>query len=643
MISFSEFSLRRGNKLLFENVNLTIHKQQKVGLTGANGCGKSSLFAVFRNELHADTGELDMPPNLTIAHVLQETPALAVAAIDYVMQGDEEWFVIQQQIEEAEAHHQNEKLGPLYAELEAIDGYSAPTRAAKLMSGLGFPVEDMQRPVKDFSGGWRMRLNLGRALMCRSDLLLLDEPTNHLDLDTVFWLEEWLKSYPGTLMLISHDRDFLDSITSHILHIENQGVDLYTGNYSFFEKARHEKLILQQSAYEKQQGEIKQLQRFIDRFRAKATKARQVQSRIKSLEKMQQIAAVHEHSLFKFQFKPVQRMPNPVIQMDNIQLGYGESTILEQIQFNLYPGARIGLLGHNGAGKSTFIKFLAGELKPLLGELSIPEDLKIGYFAQHQLEQLNGQDTPIEFIQRLDKTAIEQSIRDFLGSFGFAKPMAESCIEPFSGGEKSRLVLAALVYQAPALLLMDEPTNHLDLETRDALSFALQAYQGAMVVVSHDRHLLNSITDEFYLVADKRVSYFKGDLTDYRDYLAEQQSLLRQVEKEKGRDELGSAFEANEPIVRNKKEQRRQAAEKRQKLQPLTKQLKNLEQELEKLSEEKEKLETELSKSELYSEDNKQQLKELLVLQAENSRLLEETEEHWMEISEELEELAESS
>jgi len=632
MISFSEFSLRRGSKLLVENVSLTIHKQQKVGITGANGCGKSSLFSAMRGELHADNGELQMPPNIIIAHVLQETPALPQAAIDYVMQGDHEWAQIQSAITQAEQLQANEKLAKLYAQLEAIDGYSASTRAAKLMSGLGFPVADMQRPVKEFSGGWRMRLNLGRALMCRSDLLLLDEPTNHLDLDTVFWLEDWLKNYPGTLMLISHDRDFLDSITTHILHVENQHIDLYSGNYSFFEKARHEKRVLQQSAFEKQQTEIKHLQQFIDRFRAKATKARQVQSRIKSLQKMQQIAAVHEHSLFKFQFKAVKRMPNPVLQMENIQLGYDEQVILKQIQFNLYPGARIGLLGHNGAGKSTFIKFLAGQLKPLAGKLVIPDDLKIGYFAQHQLEQLNDHDTPLEFIQRLDKSATEQSLRDFLGSFGFSKSMVESKIEPFSGGEKSRLVLAVLVYQAPSLLLMDEPTNHLDLHMRDAISFALQEYQGAMVVVSHDRHLLNSITDEFYLVSEGKVELFKGDLKDYRDYLGEQLAIQKQQLQSEAPDKQHSA--------QNKKEQRRQAAERRQQLQPLTKKLKQLEKDLESLSNEKDDLENKLAQSDIYEGQKKEELKALLARQAENSRSLEETEELWLEVSEQLEELS---
>jgi len=632
MICFSDFSLRRGSKLLLEDVNLIIHKQQKVGITGANGCGKSSLFAVMRDEIHADNGDFSLPPNITIAHVLQETPALDQAALDYVMQGDQEWADIQAAIDKAEQHHEgHEKLGHLYAQLEAIDGYSAPTRAAKLMSGLGFPVADMQRSVKEFSGGWRMRLNLGRALMCRSDLLLLDEPTNHLDLDTVFWLEEWLKNYPGTLMLISHDRDFLDSITTQILHIENRHLDLYGGNYSFFEKARHEKRILQQSGYIKQQGEIKQLQQFIDRFRAKATKARQVQSRIKSLEKMQQIAAVHEHSMFKFQFKDVPRMPNPVLQMEAIQLGYAENIILNKVEFNLYPGARIGLLGQNGAGKSTFIKFLSGELAPISGSLIIPDDLRIGYFAQHQLEQLNHDDTPLEFIQNLDKSATEQTVRDFLGGFGFPKPMAESKIAPFSGGEKSRLVLAALVYQAPALLLMDEPTNHLDLEMRDALSFALQAYKGAMVVVSHDRHLLNSITDEFYLVAEGKVKLFDGNLNDYREYLAQQQSQTVQANKLED-DKQHSA--------QNKKEQRRQAAEKRQQMQPLTKKLKRLEKELEQLSDEKESLDHELSQATIYEEQNKVQLKELLAKQIEISQRLDQVEEQWMEVSEELEELS---
>ncbi|MFK5986604.1 MAG: ATP-binding cassette domain-containing protein [Pseudomonadota bacterium] len=640
MIKFSNFSLRRGNKLLFSDVNCIIHKNQKVGLIGANGCGKSSLMSVIKNDLHADEGDFSMSDKLLVAHVLQETPALSTSALEYVKQGDGLWYQLSLEIKQADALHEHDKLAKLYAQLEAIDGYHIETRATKLLMGLGFHQDQLLESVSNFSGGWRMRLNLAQALICRSDVLLLDEPTNHLDLDTVIWLESWIKSYQGTLLLISHDRDFLDNICTHILHIHQQRIDAYTGNYTYFEKARYEKQVLQQSEHVKQQAQVKQLQQFIDRFRAQATKAKQVQSRIKSLEKMQQIAAVHEQSKFTFSFKPVGKIPSQLLKIEDVIAAYGsgenEKVILSNVNFILTPGSRIALLGENGAGKSTLVKLLAGLLKPKSGEVSFADNISVGYFAQHQLEQLDTNQTPYEFIQSLDKKATEQSVRNFLGSFAFSSSsidnMADSQVSHFSGGEKARLVLAALVYQSPGLILLDEPTNHLDLEMREALSYALQAFQGAMVVVSHDRHLLNSISDEFYLVSEGKVSLFDGDLSDYRMYLSDKS-------KENNKKENNSNNELNDFSKNNinRKEQRQQEAQRRKKLQPLMKKIKSIETQMDKLSLNKELIEEQLANANIYNAENKTRLKELLLEQGTNNNSLDELEETWLDYHDQLE------
>jgi ATP-binding cassette subfamily F protein 3 len=524
MLNFSDLSLRRGPRLLFEQASFTIHPGHKVGLTGANGCGKSSLFALLRGELHADSGDFSIPPKWVIAHVAQETPALEKSAIDYVLDGDVELRQVERALEAAVMADDGHKQGELHAQLEAIDGYTARSRASRLLHGLGFKPGEEERLVTTFSGGWRMRLNLAQALMCRSDLLLLDEPTNHLDLDAVIWLQEWLRSYPGTLMLISHDRDFLDEVVDEILHVEQQRITLYSGNYSAFEHIRAERLANQQSAYEKQQREIKHVQSYIDRFRAKATKAKQAQSRIKALQRMEQIAPAHVDSPFHFAFRSPEKLPDPLLMLDKIDVGYDDKLILNGVRLSLYPGDRIGLLGHNGAGKSTLIKLIAGELSCRAGEIKPAKDLKVGYFAQHQLEQLHAESTPVEHLQRLDPKADEQSLRDYIGGFGFTNDRALSPVAPFSGGEKARLVLALLVYQRPNLLLLDEPTNHLDLEMRHALALALQDFEGALVVVSHDRHLLRSVTDKLLLVDSGKADEFDGDLDDYRRWISTQQN-----------------------------------------------------------------------------------------------------------------------
>ena len=530
MIQFKKLKLVRGTKILVEDASFQLHPGHKVGLTGANGAGKSSLFALLRKELQAENGDVDMPASWVIAHVAQETPALQQPALDFVLDGDEELRSIEHALIEAETEHKGELIAELHNRLNDIEGYSAKARAAELLDGLGFSQADLEKPVADFSGGWRVRLNLARALMCRSDLLLLDEPTNHLDLDAVFWLEGWLQAYRGTLILISHDRDFLDAIVNHIAHIEQQRLTLYRGGYSDFERQRSEKLALQQSMFEKQQRKVAHLHSYIDRFRVQATKARQAQSRIKALERMELISAAHVDSQFNFEFRAPLNAPEPLLALTDIEIGYAtdintgstSSIILSNVALSLRPGERLGLLGRNGAGKSTLIKLLAGELKQSKGKRVEGKDLNIGYFAQHQLEQLRLDESPMQHMQMLDPNAREQELMNYLGGFDFKGDMARSPCENFSGGEKSRLALALLIWTRPNLLLLDEPTNHLDLEMRHALTLALQDYVGGVVIVSHDRAMLRASCDQFLLVADGKAIVFDGDLEDYAAWLSQQ-------------------------------------------------------------------------------------------------------------------------
>ncbi|MBI5041650.1 MAG: ATP-binding cassette domain-containing protein [Gammaproteobacteria bacterium] len=627
MLELRDVSLRRGPRLLFSNANLTLHSGQRVGVTGANGTGKSSLFALLRGELHADTGDFRLPPNWIIAQVAQETPALDVPALDYVLRGDAELERLQAELRAAETAHDGHRLAQLHAQLDAIDGYSAPSRAARLMHGLGFTADQEGLPVAQFSGGWRMRLNLAQALMCRSDLLLLDEPTNHLDLDAVLWLEEWLQRYPGMLLLISHDREFLDRTVQNILHIEREQVKLYPGNYSEFETRRAEQLAQQQSAFERQQREIAHIQHFIDRFKAKASKAKQAQSRMKALARMERIAAAHADSPFHFEFPAPAKLPHPLLQLEKISAGYADKTILSGVELSLAPGDRVGLLGPNGAGKSTLIKLLAGVIEPQCGKRLPAPDLDVGYFAQHQLEQLHAPSSPLLHLQRLAPRASEQSLRDFLGGFGFAGERAESPVAPFSGGEKARLVLALLVYQAPNLLLLDEPTNHLDLEMRLALELALQDYPGAVVLVSHDRHLLRTVTDSFLLVAAGRAQPFDGDLDDYRRWLEQRE---HETETDDSTDDKAHSATA-------RRDRKHQEAEQRQRLQPLRNELRKLDTQLEKLHTRQAELDAALGDSALYEAAQKGLLQKLLLEKAELDKQLASTEEQWLEVSEEIE------
>jgi ATP-binding cassette subfamily F protein 3 len=627
MLSFQDLSLRRGGRLLFGGVDLTVFPGQKVGLTGANGSGKSSLLALVRGELTPDEGSVALPPAWVVAHVAQETPAVDAPAVEYVMDGDAELRQVQADMARAEQAGEGTRLAELHAQLEAIDGYRAHARAARLLHGLGFSPEEQTQPVRSFSGGWRMRLNLARALMCRSDLLLLDEPTNHLDLDAVLWLQDWLRTYPGTLLLISHDRDFLDLVVERIAHVEQQGLRVYEGNYSAFERQRAEALAQQQSLYERQQREIHHMEDFVRRFRAKATKARQAQSRLKALERLERIAPAHVDSPFHFRFFEPPKMPHPLLQLEGAAVSYGDTPVLTGVGLSLEPGDRIGLLGRNGAGKSTLIKLLAGALEPGAGRRLPAPDLRIGYFAQHQLEQLHADASPLLQLQRLDPKATEQELRDFLGGFGFAGDKALEPCGPFSGGEKARLVLALTVYQRPNLLLLDEPTNHLDLEMRHALAMALQDFEGAMVVVSHDRHLLRTVTDTLLLVADGGAQPFDGDLDDYARWLAQLRS---------GEEDNGPAADG-EHTAGARKERRRQDAERRERLKPLRRELERLNKALDQLQAEQAALEQSLADPEIYADGARDRLKALLADKARVDAELGAVEERWLEVGEALE------
>ncbi|MEZ8244764.1 ABC transporter ATP-binding protein [Vibrio splendidus] len=633
MITFSDIQLLRGGKPLLDQASATFHPGDKIGLVGKNGCGKSTLFALIKDELSIDAGSFSKPAHWEMAWVAQETPALERTAIEYVIDGDREYRGLEDQLAKAEQADNGTLVAEIHGKIETIGGYSIKARAAELLDGLGFRQEQMTWNLTQFSGGWRMRLNLAQALLCRSDLLLLDEPTNHLDLDAVMWLERWLQNYPGTLVLISHDRDFLDPIVNRIVHVENQQLNEYTGNYSSFETQRAQKLILQQAMFQKQQKQMSHMQSYIDRFRYKASKARQAQSRIKALEKMEQVLPAQFDNPFSFEFREPDALPNPIMMMDEVSAGYDDNLILEKIRLNLVPGSRIGLLGRNGAGKSTLIKLLSGELKQQGGELSYSQGVKMGYFAQHQLETLHPEETPLQHMMQIAPKHTEQQLRDYLGSFGFQGEKALDKVAPFSGGEKARLVLALLVWQKPNLLLLDEPTNHLDLDMRQALTFALQTFEGAMVIVSHDRYLLRATTDDLYLVHDRQVAPFDGDLSDYYKWLTEQQK----VERKEAQALAPAKDGANSAAA--KKEQKRKEAEFRKLTAPLRKKLTQFEKQMDKLTLSLEEAEQELSDTSLYEAENKAKLNKVLALQASSKSQLEEVEMDWMSTQEELEQM----
>ena len=630
MLSFSSLALRRGTRLLISDASFTVYRGEKVGIVGANGCGKSSLLALVLGELQPDAGSVEYPSQLVVAHVAQELEATDRPAIDFVMDGDAELRATEAAIAEAEANNAGAKLGELHARYAALGGYDARSRAGKLMHGLGFSAADETRPVSAFSGGWRVRLNVAQALMCRSDLLLLDEPTNHLDLDAVIWLEQWLRNYPGTLLMIAHDREFLDRTVGRIVHIENGAAEIYTGNYSAFEEQRASQLAQQQSMYERQQREIKHMMSFIERFKAKASKAKQAQSRVKALERMEKIAPAHVDSQFEFTFLAPQKLPRPLLTLEKQSVGYGERVVLENINMTIAPGSRIALLGRNGAGKSTLMKLLAGELTAFDGKRTEARDLKIGYFAQHQLEQLSVDDSPLGHLKRLGgeaaARATEQELRGFLGSFGFSGDRVFEPVGPFSGGEKARLVLALTSYLRPNLLLLDEPTNHLDLEMRQALAMALQDYEAAVVLVSHDRHLLRAVADELILVDQGRAQPFDGDLDDYAKWF-------------QTREEAETAEEASPAALSadQKKQRKREEAERRNRLSPLRADIARLEKQLAKLEQERTTVESALADPDIYNPGSKQKLQELLQKQTQLKREISNVETEWLSASEKLE------
>ncbi len=629
MITLREVILQRGTQRLLDAANLTIHPGRRIGIIGANGSGKSSLFALLMGQLQVDGGELAIPASWRMAHMAQEVATSERTALQYVVDGDQRLRQVEAAIEALESSDEHTRLATLYAELEALGGYQANNRGEQLLHGLGFTAAQIGNAVSSFSGGWRIRLNLAQALMCPSELLLLDEPTNHLDLDATLWLEQWLKTYPGTLLLISHDRDFLDTIADEIVSVEQQQLQSYRGNYSAYEKQKALRLAQQQAGYEKQQRRVAEIHQFVSRFRAKATKAKQAQSRLKELERMELIAPAHIDSPFTFIFWQAEKSSSPLINLSEASLGYNHAVVLDQVEISLQPGSRIGLLGPNGAGKSTLVKSLVGDLPLLAGHRVCGEHLAIGYFAQHQLEALDLKASAVLHIQRLSAGATEQEIRNFLGGFNFHGDKALEPIAPFSGGEKARLALALIVWQKPNLLLLDEPTNHLDLEMRHALEVALQGYAGALVVISHDRHLLRNTVDEFYLVAQGRVEPFSGTLQDYHTWM-----------KNDGRAQALAAESPPAEDKLDKKSQRQQAAQQRQQYAPLRKQLKGLEKDMDSLQQKLVAIEQQLSNTDIYLEQNKQDLQQLLQQRGALQSQLDQQESDWLDTQEQLEAMA---
>jgi ATP-binding cassette subfamily F protein 3 len=629
MLQLNQIELRRGAKLLFEYANLQAHAGQRLGIIGVNGSGKSSLFSLILGQLEADAGQLQLNPRDVIAHVAQESPHSGQSALEFVQDGDKDLRRLQVRIAELEVlDNHDERLHDLYEQMENIDGFAAETRAARLLHGLGFEAEAVQKPVNEFSGGWRMRLNLAQALMCRSDILLLDEPTNHLDLPTILWLERWLKSYTGILLLISHDRDFLDGLCTHIAHIEFETIKTYTGNYSQFEAVRAEQLALQQVMYVKQQKEIKHMESFVERFRYKASKAKQAQSRLKMLERMVQIAPAHVDSNFHFKFHEPEKQPQQLMQLEGATVGYGNTAVVSDIRLRLGAGDRIGLLGSNGAGKSTLVKALVNGSTLLAGEREVNKHTHIGYFAQQQLELLRMDCSPLWHMQHQAPDAREQELRNHLGRFGFQGDRVTDPVAPFSGGEKARLVLALLVLQKPNLLLLDEPTNHLDLDMRHALSVALMEYGGALLVISHDRHLLRSVCDDLYIVHNGQLHEFSQSLDEYQNFLKDQDA-----------EPAGKGADSPQTTtVSSKKQNRQDEARRRQQLKPHTDTVRKIDRQMNQQRTELIRVEQLLVDESLYTDaDRKEEMTELLLKQARLKSSLDALEWEWLEASEKLE------
>ena len=621
MLSFNNLELVLGGKTLFDDVSLTIHHHQKVGLVGANGTGKTSLFKVIKKEIEVDQSTVSFPNDLRISYLAQEVPASDEIALQYVLSGDYRLIEIQHEIELAEKEEKFELLAELYETYSALDGYSAKSKAEQLMAGLGFKSEDFSKSLKDFSGGWRVRLNLAKTLMQPSDLMLLDEPTNHLDLDAILWLSNWIKSFPGALILISHDRDFLDDCVSSIAHLYRQSIELYSGNFTQFEILRAAKLAEIQSNFIKQQKEVAHMQSFINRFKAKATKARQAQSRVKALEKMELIAPAHIDSPFNFTISETEKISNPLISLSESNLGY-DNPILSKINLTIAPGDRIGLLGPNGAGKSTLIKSIVGSIPVLDGDREIGSNFRVGYFSQHQVDDLDLSTSAFTHIQRLDETKTEKQIRTYLGGFNFKGDKVKDPIHLFSGGEKARLAFAIISYQKPNILLMDEPTNHLDMEMRHALTIALQAFKGAILLISHDRHLLNSSVDHFYLVDNGGVDIFNGDLDDYKNYILDIKSTGIKETKKKSKT-LKEDRDDNTKLLKS-----------------LSKDISKLEKRLLRLNAKLEEANLKLADPNLYKDDSADNLQDLIRNQLELSNEVELADQEWMDKVTQLESLS---
>ena len=644
MIKLKNLILRRGTKIVLNQASVTLNPGEKIGLVGRNGAGKSSLFALMTGQLGADSGDFEIPKQWLIGQVAQEMPETTQDATSFVIAGDIVLARAQQELEQAQASDDGEAIATAYQHISEANGFDARARAQAMLLGLGFKVNELENPVNSFSGGWRMRLQLARALMCPADLLLLDEPTNHLDLDALVWLEAWLQRYQGTLIIISHDREFLDAITQVTLHLEDAQLTRYTGSYTSFEEQRAQRILLQQAAYGKQQERIAHLQKFIDRFKAKATKAKQAQSRIKALERMERIAPVITASSFEFEFKEPGNLPNPMLVLDDVACGYSGNAIIEHAQCSVLAGQRIGILGANGQGKSTLVKTIAQHIPVIRGTYTQGKGLRIGYFAQQELDILQPNENALQHMVRLAATvspnAREQELRSFLGGFRFIDDMVKQAVGTMSGGEKARLVLAMLVWQRPNLLLLDEPTNHLDLITREALAMALNEFEGTVMLVSHDRAMLRSVCEEFWLVANGRLAPFDGDLTDYQNYLldhAKQQREILNTQVAQNEQQNTSFSQQQAATVKeNPREDRKLAAQRRQQIadqtRPLKKEINKLEARITELETTKEQLETQLTMPDINAEFIAQAGKTLKQLADEQ----EAAEERWLELSEQI-------
>lgn len=647
MIRLKNISLRRGVKVILEQANVTLNPGEKIGLTGRNGIGKSSLFALLTHKLSADAGEVEMPPRWLISEVAQEMPETTQDASSFVVEGDVVLTRAKDELEKAQMANDGEAIATAHLHIAEANGFDAHARAQAMLLGLGFTIHDLEKPVNEFSGGWRMRLQLARALMCPADLLLLDEPTNHLDLDALVWLESWLQRYQGTVLVISHDRDFLDAVTQVTLHIEHQNLSRYTGNYSSFEEQYAQRLLLQQAAYDKQQVQIAHLQSFIDRFRAKATKAKQAQSRVKALERIEKIAPVMTAADFTFEFKEPGNVPTPMFVMDDVACGYGDQVIIDHVKCTVLAGQRIGILGANGQGKSTFVKTVAQQIQPVSGKYNQGKGLNIGYFAQQELDILRHDENALQHMIRLAEVIApqtrEQDLRTFLGSFRFVDDMVKQPVGTMSGGEKSRLVLAMIVWQRPNLLLLDEPTNHLDLITREALAMALNQFEGTVMIVSHDRSMLRSVCDEFWLVGQGQVKPFDGDLTDYQRYLLEHAKQQRELLQKTSSSDDGDARQRSTGNASNagynSKEQRKAAAQNRQLIseqtRPLRKESEKLEKRMAEIEGIRRSLEEQLTQPGLASDLIVSTGIELKKLADELSQ----AEERWIELAEEMQQV----